>query len=547
MRRGLFSLGVMLALVVGVGGGAWVGFQWLGPQVTTVGGETGPILVTAVVEQGSVTADLIVRGTPRYLDPVTVGLAASDANENLPSVATNVPMVGDLVTEGSVVLEVWEGPVFALVGELPAIRDLQPGDEGPDVKQLQQALARLGYEPGPEDGVFGVQTGDAVARLYEASGFVSLGPSSDQLASLAEAEARSRDAELALTAADDEQRLRRIDQARQIDNAQGAVARAQAFLEESRLQLKAAELDALILLSRANDHIELLGACIVNASSDACQSLPEEPSIVEQLEVAMDDLARAELTAAEIVLIAGNSVDASQAEVTAAQADVDALVALQASASELGGVADAQRLLAEANENLDRAQKAAGVRFPASDVIYFSQLPMRIGSVRIEVGDFVGPDMFDVVSPELVIEASVTPADAQLVTAGMPVQIESESAEGFTTFDGFVDRFGDSPRADSRLPLIISVDDIDVGLVDKSLRITIPLARSDPAALHVPTGALSLGAQGEARIRVLRQTGDVDSVPVTVGVIGGGLVEVQALDSGSIGVGDVVVLGGTDG
>ena len=39
---------------------------------------------------------------------------------------------------------------------------LQPGAEGPDVKDLQNALIELDFKPGEADGVFGVFTASAV-------------------------------------------------------------------------------------------------------------------------------------------------------------------------------------------------------------------------------------------------------------------------------------------------------------------------------------------------------------------------------------------------
>ena len=51
--------------------------------------------------------------------------------------------------KGDVVMTVDGRPVFALPGVVPMHRDLAPGDDGPDVGQLEQALAGEGFDPGP--------------------------------------------------------------------------------------------------------------------------------------------------------------------------------------------------------------------------------------------------------------------------------------------------------------------------------------------------------------------------------------------------------------
>jgi hypothetical protein len=56
---------------------------------------------------------------------------------------------------------------------------LKPGDQGPEVKVLQQALAALGYPVGTADGQYGTATKKAVAQFQKASGLTGdgvLGP-----------------------------------------------------------------------------------------------------------------------------------------------------------------------------------------------------------------------------------------------------------------------------------------------------------------------------------------------------------------------------------
>jgi murein L,D-transpeptidase YcbB/YkuD len=52
---------------------------------------------------------------------------------------------------------------------------LKPGDTGGQVRELQRALATLGYSPGAADGNYGPATKRAVARFQRASGLVADG------------------------------------------------------------------------------------------------------------------------------------------------------------------------------------------------------------------------------------------------------------------------------------------------------------------------------------------------------------------------------------
>ena len=79
---------------------------------------------------------------------------------------------GDSVSSGELLAEIDGQPLFALAGRVPAWRDLTPGETGPDVTQLQQALARLGYyDDADTPGYFGPATEYAVSLYYEHLGY----------------------------------------------------------------------------------------------------------------------------------------------------------------------------------------------------------------------------------------------------------------------------------------------------------------------------------------------------------------------------------------
>jgi peptidoglycan hydrolase-like protein with peptidoglycan-binding domain len=79
---------------------------------------------------------------------------------------------GAAITNGELLAEIDGEPLFVLTGSVPAWRDLTPGESGPDVTELQKALAALGYYyDGDLPGYFGSATGYAVSLYYEHLGY----------------------------------------------------------------------------------------------------------------------------------------------------------------------------------------------------------------------------------------------------------------------------------------------------------------------------------------------------------------------------------------
>jgi peptidoglycan hydrolase-like protein with peptidoglycan-binding domain len=81
---------------------------------------------------------------------------------------------GQRVSNGEKLAEIDGEPLFALAGRVPAWRDITPGESGPDVAELQKALASLGYYTGGDTpGFFGTPTQDAVSLYYEHLGYTA--------------------------------------------------------------------------------------------------------------------------------------------------------------------------------------------------------------------------------------------------------------------------------------------------------------------------------------------------------------------------------------
>ena len=81
---------------------------------------------------------------------------------------------GQTISNGEKLAEIDGEPLFALAGRVPAWRDITPGESGPDVAELQKALASLGYYAGGDTpGFFGTPTQDAVSLYYEHLGYTA--------------------------------------------------------------------------------------------------------------------------------------------------------------------------------------------------------------------------------------------------------------------------------------------------------------------------------------------------------------------------------------
>ena len=148
--------------------------------------ELTPILVP--VENRVLVSKIVTRGTARNRSPRTLSVTESFLKSGS-RIVTTVPRAGATVDEADVLLTVSGRPVFLLRGDQPSYRDLGPGMSGPDVRQLEMALARVGKDPGSVDGVYDAATGSAVSALYRSKGFQPFVATEGQLSHLRPPEA----------------------------------------------------------------------------------------------------------------------------------------------------------------------------------------------------------------------------------------------------------------------------------------------------------------------------------------------------------------------
>jgi peptidoglycan hydrolase-like protein with peptidoglycan-binding domain len=174
---------VVVAAVIVSSVTTWIAKEWIRSPAEiaarTAPPAAAPILVP-VVEQVLATK-VVTRGTGRYGSPREVSVTPS-ALKTGPGVITRLPRVGSQIGEGDVLLTISGRPAFVLEGTQPSYRDLGPGMSGGDVEQLEEALVRIGLDPGQVDTYYDAQTEAAVEELYRRHGFDPVVATDAQLA-----------------------------------------------------------------------------------------------------------------------------------------------------------------------------------------------------------------------------------------------------------------------------------------------------------------------------------------------------------------------------
>lgn len=96
--------------------------------------------------------------------------AGTDSGDELRVITTAPPGPGSTMIAGDRIAGISGHPVIVLPGLLPAYRDLRRDDEGPDVVQLQAALASA-HLVVPRSGRIDAATISAIERLFGRAGF----------------------------------------------------------------------------------------------------------------------------------------------------------------------------------------------------------------------------------------------------------------------------------------------------------------------------------------------------------------------------------------
>lgn len=161
------AIAIGVVVLLGAGWGAAMAFQ-SPSQVAARTVAPPPNAVTAAVTRGDLARTVSLKATVQREHQFAVAfVAGGDQRE----VVTRVALApGAELQPAAVAAEINGRPRFAIPGAFPFYRSMTIGDTGPDVKQLQLALAVAGYAVNA-DGRFGAESADALKRLYTTAGY----------------------------------------------------------------------------------------------------------------------------------------------------------------------------------------------------------------------------------------------------------------------------------------------------------------------------------------------------------------------------------------
>jgi multidrug efflux pump subunit AcrA (membrane-fusion protein)/peptidoglycan hydrolase-like protein with peptidoglycan-binding domain len=565
VKRVSVLIGV-LGLVGGMAIGAWyAGSRIQSPAevaARTAPPEPSPVLVP--VERRVLSTDIVTRGTVRFGLPQSISIAPSTLKGGTGLIAT-LPRVNSEFREGDVVLTASGRPVFLLRGDTPAFRDMAPGISGQDVRQLEEALARAGFDPGPVDGTYDQKTSAAVERWYKKAGWEPFGPTREQRAALQTLERDSSDA-----------MRNRVAAAAARETAVRAVAAARAVAEQN---IRQATLDSA---ARAGDSRKQSGTRASQLAVEAERARAAHAALTADVDIATQMQERALIVLDPRQLQTARNLAEARLKMARAarqKAKVESDFALQAATRE-AALAEERVKLAEATVNsaklegersvraaveqqtlaeydlkvtsgradqLDRELKAArdrlGFQVPADEVIFLPALPVRVHEVTAAVGANASGPVMSVTDNLLSVDSQLPLDAAPLVKPGMKVAVD-EQALGLRA-TGVVETVANAPGTRGvdgyHFYLGVKIEESPVPIAGFSVRLTIPIETSKGAVTAVPTSALSLAADGTSRVLIDRG-GRLEYVTVQPGLSTGGYVEVTAPDA-SLAPGQLVVVG----
>jgi len=169
-RRFWLALAAVGALLVA--GAYWAGTQAASPAAIEKQYAPAPrTVLTATVVMRRLSQTLTVQGVIAAASVYRVPFGPVNVPGAQPIVTAKPTPVGSVVADGSLLAQVAGRPVFAMRGVTPMYRDLTIGDQGPDVAQLQDGLAALGFQTGDSPGEFGRSTIAAVRAFYRSMGY----------------------------------------------------------------------------------------------------------------------------------------------------------------------------------------------------------------------------------------------------------------------------------------------------------------------------------------------------------------------------------------
>jgi peptidoglycan hydrolase-like protein with peptidoglycan-binding domain len=418
-----------------------------------------PILVP--VEKRVLSSEVVTRGTARFGLPQTISIVPSALKKDGGLIAT-LPLPNAQFKEGDVILTASGRPVFILQGKLPVYRDLVFGISGYDVLQLQQGLMRIGFDPGPLDGVYNQETSAAVAKWYKSRRMEPFGPTREQLGSVSTLEQAWAAVETARAKAEYNNKAAAAEVEAQIS------ARSMIALDprQPASALKAA--DAKLELARASlRNTQLDGETAIRAATDALK--------VAQLDAK---------------LAAADQSERSAADLTNAR-------------SKLGVQVPADEIVFIPALPVRVKEVVAHIGDPAKGTV------MSVTDYQLAIDSSLPLDTAPLVKPGM--QVAIVEQALGIKAKGVVARVAS--TPGTNGVDGY------------HIYFEVRVTETSARLEGISLRLTIPIKSTRGAVTVVPISALSLAADGTSRVQV-ENSSELKYVVVEPGLSADGYVEV---------------------
>ncbi|MQS13069.1 peptidoglycan-binding protein [Streptomyces kaniharaensis] len=482
-RRRRALLGVALgAGLVAVGG---VGAATLVKSPAERAAQTAPppnSLLTAPVVSQVLTPSIAVRAV--VYPPAQYNVVPAAASTEVTGLFVSKLGVkqGDTIAAGELLAEVSGQPLFALPGPVPAYRDLKPGSTGPDVAELQDALAGLGHGSGDDDkGAYGPGTAAAVSDFYRGLGYP-----------------------VPTTGATTQQA---------VDTAQKAVDADRQTVDSLTAQKKA-------------------GAAAPPQtpppSQQAQQSQqPQTGDLDQQLANARKQLAADQAALGKARAVNGPMVPAAHvlflpalpATVTAVNGAVGSPVSGTLLSLTSGGLAVTGQLT---------PAQAAGVKPGMTVELLAEDTNTTIPGTVAELG---APTTAPPAGKMITLGGSAAPGagsgPAQPGAAGPAAGVPNNQ-----------------PGGQSYVPVTIVPDTpLSAAMNGKNVRLTVLKAKAGAPVTAVPIAAISTNAAGRTSVTTVDTAGGRTTVPVTTGVTADGMVAVTPADGARLRAGDQVVVG----
>jgi peptidoglycan hydrolase-like protein with peptidoglycan-binding domain len=562
-RRRLAAIAVVALVVLAVAG--WAAARQIRSPAQIAADTAAPKAspITVRVVRRTLSTQVIVRGTVRYgaAQPAVLGTSKVKQGSDI---VTRPPRRRAMLGAGDVALTVDGRPVFVLPGAVPMSRDLHRGLQGPDVRQLEQALARLGFSPGGVDDRYDTATEGAVSSFYLHTGWDPFGPTDLQLEQLHTAQAaaaQARDAHL--------QALNTIDQARTATPAEVEQARTDAVTARDALDtavLGAATAETKLASARTTAATAQSGQGVTVANSQRDQATADADVAVKRaalnsavdderiaqlklLEVAPDALASDREAAVAAARAAAEAIPRAQAELDGAIVTANAarVAVPDAQVRSLADATQARRDVRVATDELRRARQGvrtarAAQRLAARRVRILShpadtRAMQAIAAAAADEERRTGAEAVRIAAQSQV----QVPANEVLFFPALPLRVDTVKAKRGSAVSGSVMNVTssrlviDSSLSVSDAKLVrpgdpVSVEDQDLGIKARGavsqVATTPGTNRVDPNRFYLAvdpgTGVRALvGASVKLSIAVKSTKGDVLAVPASALSVGG--------------------------